>query len=125
MFAAITNLMTYFAAACQPKGIKIIPTWYQYLEGRTENGKCVVNVDAFKFPDDVDRILLAGVDILLRGGAIIAVGFVIYGGYKYIASQGEPDKTNEARHMITNALIGLVIASLATVIVNLVAGQLT
>lgn len=125
MFAAIVNLITNFGVVCKPKGFQFIPTWYQYIEGVTENGKCVVSISSFKFPDDIDKVLLAFVDIILRVGAIIAVGFVIYGGYRYMVSQGEPDKTADARKTILNALIGLIIASLATVIVNLIAVQIT
>lgn len=48
----------------------------------------------------------------------VAIAFVIWGGYKYIMSNGEPQNVAVAKKTITNALIGLVIALLATVIVN-------
>lgn len=123
MVNVITSLLTNFAVACQPKGISIIPTWYQYLDSKIDStGRCSPQ---FRFPDDSGAVLLALVDIMLRVGAIIAVGYVIYGGFQYLISQGEPDKITSARKTIQNALIGLVIASLATVIVTLVGGQLT
>ena len=62
-------------------------------------------------------VLNISADIALLVG-YAAIGFVIYGGFKYIMSTGEPGKVAEAKKMITNALIGLVIAVLATVIVN-------
>ena len=115
-------MFMYFAAACQSHGIKILPTWYQYLNSTTDStGRCQPQ---FVFPDDISKILLAVVDILLRVGAIVAVAFVLYGGFQYIISQGEPDKTKAARQTIQNALIGLVLASLATVIVTFIGGQL-
>lgn len=123
MLSSLLTVLTTFAAPCKPKGIQIFPTWYQYLEGKIDStGRCSPQ---FAFPDDSGAILLALVDIMLRVGAIIAVGYVIYGGVQYIISQGEPDKTTNARKTIQNALIGLVIASLATVIVTLVGRQLT
>ena len=47
-----------------------------------------------------------------------AIIFVIWGGFKYIMSNGEPGKITQAKTMITNALIGLVIGILATIVVN-------
>jgi len=65
-------------------------------------------------------VLLAIVEILLMIAGIVAVGYVIYGGVSYTISQGTPEKTVAARTIILNGLIGLVIAALAVVIVNLV-----
>jgi hypothetical protein len=119
----ITNLLHNFAAACTPgEGGLFLPTWYKYL-GREENldtGKCTV---VMTFPDDIGKILLAVVEIILRVGGIIAVGFVIYGGFRYITSQGEPENTKSARQTITNALIGLVITTIATVSVAFIGNK--
>jgi hypothetical protein len=118
--------LSQFAAACNVGrgGISgtIIPTWYKYLGGTTDStGHCAVS---FVFPDDAGAIALAIVDILLRIGAIVAVGYVFYGGFQYLISQGEPDKTKGARQTIINALVGLVISLMATAIVTLIGGQL-
>ncbi len=56
-------------------------------------------------------------DITLLAG-LTALILVIFGGYKYILSNGEPGKIAQAKTIITNAMIGLVIAILAAVIVN-------
>ena len=83
-----------------------------------------------EFKDDLDLpsviipIALAVFEIILRLGGIIAVIFVIVGGFQFITSQGEPDRIKNARGTIINALIGLVITISATVIVNLVSGVL-
>lgn len=116
------ELFTNFSAACQAKGIKFIPTWYKYLDSSTVAGKCTPKV---VFPDDLDKIALAFAEILLRVGAIIAVGYVIYGGFQYILSQGEADKIAGARKTIINAIIGLAISMTATGIVAFIGGQLT
>ena len=59
--------------------------------------------------------ILFDLSLLIGYAAII---FVIYGGFKYIMSNGEPGKVAMAKSIITNALIGLVIGVLATIIVN-------
>ena len=59
--------------------------------------------------------ILYDITLLMGYAAII---FVIYGGFKYIMSNGEPGKVAQAKTILTNALIGLVIGVLATIIVN-------
>ncbi len=120
MLIPLSNLLTRFAVTCdlQPgSGGSFLgfPTWYKYLDGEKVAGKCSV---AFAFPDGIGLILLAVVEILLRIAALVAVGFVIYGGFQYILSQGEPDRARAARGTIINALIGVVIALIATVVVT-------
>lgn len=118
------DLFTKFAAACDPGGggISLLPTWYQYLPGETDAlGKCA---PAVNFPDDLGAILLAVVDIALRIGVIVAVGYIIYGAILFIISSGEPDKATAARQTIVNSLIGLVIALIATGVVSFIGGQL-
>lgn len=48
----------------------------------------------------------------------LALGFIIYGGYLYIMSQGDPGKMAKGKKALTSAVIGTVIAASAVVIVN-------
>jgi hypothetical protein len=98
------------------------PTWYKYLNPQFSDGQCNLSIN---FPQDIPKIGLALVEIALRVGGMVAVAFVIYGGFRYILSQGSSDQAASARHTIINALIGLVIAVLATLIVSFIAGSLT
>lgn len=103
------------------------PTWYKYLKPDfvTPAGSYMPECKiVFEFPDDIGKVLLAVVEIMLRIVGILAVGYVIYGGVKYIMSQGEPDKTKSAKNTIVNALVGMAIAVIATAIVNVVARTL-
>ncbi len=126
MLHGATAFLSRFAQACEPgKGGDILgfPTWYKYLEGETTlaGGRCT---PIFNFPDDIGAILLALFEIILRVGALIAIGFVIYAGFQLMLAQGEPDRIKGARSTIINALIGLVITLLATAIVNLISGTI-
>ncbi len=69
-------------------------------------------------------ITLAILEDLIRVAALVAVGFVIYGGFQYLTSQGSPDDTKRAQQTIINALIGLVIALMAVGIVSFIGTQL-
>lgn len=104
------------------------PTWYKYVEKEPAKvaGKCTLK---FNFPADFAKIALAVVEIMLRFGGLIAVGYIIYGGVQFVLSQGDlgqgnVPKTTIARHTVQNALIGLVVAMLATAIVRLVGNTL-
>ncbi len=98
------------------------PTWYEFLNPTFTNGQCELNL---VFPDDLPKIGLAILEILLRIGGYAAVAFIVYGGFKYVTSQGEPDATKQARHTIQNALIGLIIALMATALVSYIGTQLS
>ncbi len=56
-------------------------------------------------------------DVLLVVG-YLAVGFVIYGGYLYIMSQGDPGKAAKGKRTLMMAIIGVIIAMGSSVIVN-------
>jgi hypothetical protein len=106
------NVLSWFAATCaNSPSFFAFPTWYRYLEQRSVGNRCeIVNFDIADFP----LIGLALVDIALRVAGLVAVGYVIYGGLQFVYAQGETEKTKKARQTIINALIGLVIALLAT-----------
>lgn len=113
------ELVRLFAQACAPGGggVQIVPTWYKYLPSQNIGGKCTPTVIV---PDSIVPIALAGVEIMLRIAGVVAVFYVIYGGYKYILSAGEPDKAAGGQTTIINALVGLLLAMFATAIVNVV-----
>ena len=124
-------VLQFFAALgdqCSPKGGSFLgfPTWYKYLHGiETVSGQSAANVCLPKVGalSDVWLILAAIIEILLRIAGLAAIAFVIYGGFQYMSSRGEPGKTSAALQTIINALIGLVIAISATIVVTYLAGR--
>lgn len=102
----------------------ILPTWYKYLP-TTSMGEvsCYVNFDA-KQGAHWGLIALAILEIMIRIGGMVALGFIIYGGIKYISSQGEPDRTREAQHTVANAIIGLIITILAVPLIGFIANRM-
>ncbi len=114
-------------APCKPKQQVLgLPTWYKYLGGQdfedSETGvrSCQPVLSSISA---VWRIGAAVIDMLLRVAALVAIGFVVYGGISYTLSQGQPDKTKQALQTIINALVGLVIAIVATAVVQFIAGS--
>jgi ABC-type Fe3+ transport system permease subunit len=114
----MTQLFTNFAAI-KCSHFLGFPTWYEYIHA---SDSCS-NIQITGI-NDIWLIVAAAIEILLRVAGIFAVAFVIYGGFQYITSQAEPEKVTRAKHTIINALIGLLIAILASVIVNFIAGSI-
>ena len=110
-----------FAKACAGGNFLSFPTWHKYLDGVTDSaGLCSPQMTGI---NDVWLVVAALIEVLLRVAALMAVALVIYGGISYMMSQGEPDKSTKARHIIINALIGLTIAVTAGTLVGFIAGR--
>ncbi len=121
MSPLVHQAITHFAAGgtctANAPGFFNFPTWYQYLNPHDVQGVCSVD---FQFPNSIPLIALAVVDIMLRIAALVAIGFVVYGGIKYTLSQGEPQATANARETIIGALAGLAIATAAAAIISFI-----
>ena len=63
------------------------------------------------------------VNLLSLVVGLISVIFLIFGAFKYITSGGDSGKVTSAKNTILYALIGLVIVSIAQVVVKVVLGK--
>ncbi|MEX0668676.1 MAG: pilin [Candidatus Saccharimonadales bacterium] len=112
----ISSLFSSSHDICQSSSnILAFPNWYRGL--RCDNDSPALTEFA-----DIWIILGNVIEIGLRVAALVAVGFIIYGGIRYIMSQGNPDALTAAKKTVTNAVIGLLLAILATTIVGFIAG---
>jgi hypothetical protein len=123
----MTNFFLRFGTANVPcgdgKGFLGFPTWYHYLNSISDASAAKTCVPQITGINDIWLIVAAVIEILLRVGVLVAIGIIIYAGFQYVTSQGEPDKTTQARKTIINAVIGLVITIFAAAIVNFLAGS--
>lgn len=56
---------------------------------------------------------------------VVATGMVIYAGVKWVAAAGNQAKIRDARDMITNAIIGVIIGLTSVVLLNLLSPSFT
>jgi type IV secretion system pilin len=118
----VTSLLSRFAA-CGGGSFLGFPAWYSYLPAsKTVNGICAPQLRTI---NDVWLIVAAIIEILLRVAALVAVVYVILGGFSYITSQGDPSKTAKARDTIISALAGLTVAVVAASLIGFIAGRIT
>ncbi len=68
----------------------------------------------------IPAIVSAVVKLALIVAALIAFGFLIFGGIKWIMSGGDKEATAKAQSTITSALIGLLVVFAAWAIIRLI-----
>lgn len=115
------TLISHFGVSCGGGNFLIFPKWHKYLPAAPNTSPCSPQIASLS---DVWLIVAAIIEILLRVAAIIAVIFVIYAGFSYVTSQGDPESTARAKSTLVNALVGLAIAVTAAAIVSFVAGSI-
>ena len=68
----------------------------------------------------LSEFIVAVLRVLTALIGIIAVAAILYGGFLYITSGGDEDKTGTAKKIIMYAVIGLVVIGIAGILVNVV-----
>jgi hypothetical protein len=144
LFLTVLPSATAFAAsdACRTSFFGI-PSWYEFLplsdppncevqftkmittETKDNKGNVVTVVSNQPSIKEIWLIVLAIIDILSTIAGIVAVVFVIVGGFKFVTSNGSPERVASARKTLTNAAIGLIIAIVATQLLSFIAARLT
>lgn len=104
--------------------------WYQDLE---VDGNCSVIAPKMDSTSDEEKkkiasfvwTIIANViyDLMLVVG-VVAVGFIIFSGYLFMTSGGDVAKVAKSKNTLIGAVIGLIVAVLATVIINTIMGIL-
>jgi hypothetical protein len=115
--------LLFAAAQCNRDTFIFLPHWWEYLKTSQDVlGQCSVD---FNFPSDVLPVGLAVIDILLRIAGFIAVIAIIVAGIQHLFTGGNPEKAASARRRLFSAILGLLIALLATATVTFIGNQLT
>ena len=70
-------------------------------------------------------ILMQVLVLLLQVLGLIAVAFIIYGGFRYLTAGGNEDAAEAGKKIITNAIIGFVIILMSWVILVVIQRALT
>jgi hypothetical protein len=120
MVPLFSTSYTYAAAddSCNSGGFLGFPSWYRGLT----NDDCTI-----KESSDVGGVknfilMIAGniLAILMTAASYVCVGFLLYGGFLYLTSQGSVDVAKRANKTILNAVIGLVIAIIGVSVINFI-----
>lgn len=64
------------------------------------------------------------IQFLLLIVGLVAIAFIIYGGFQFITSRGDEEQATAGKRTLTNAIIGLVIVILSYIIVAVIVNAL-
>ena len=110
--------------ACSNKGkILTLKPWYSGLT----NDDCSLKnpgTDTNSQANYISKIVLNIVDDLLQLIGYTTVGYIMYGGFLMMTSNGAPDKAAHGRKTIMSAAIGLVIALASVALVNFISSKI-
>ena len=126
LFANVAFLTPSHASAGECKdysNILTFPNWYRGV-GQTQGAgpTATCTIEFKKGINDIWVVVSNVIEILLQLVGYIAVGFIIFGGFKYLTSQGESSALASAKNTITQAIVGLVISIVSVLILNFVVG---
>lgn len=122
--AALTIAMPQTTTAACNQRLLTLPTWYNGLVENETTCAIKAPVGENGLRDFIWTIALNITEMILQIVGFIAVGFIIFGGYKYMISAGSPDGMVKARKTIMNAVVGLLISIFSVALVNVVSGAL-
>lgn len=103
----------------------------RYDKDSPECGACLAAPPTMPKPTEeepreyIGEVIVRFITWIMSFIGAIAIGFIVYGGIRYVTSAGNEKVIEEAKRIILYAIIGFVIAILAVVIVQLVGGAVT
>lgn len=120
---------TYAAGKCDPDFF-FFPAWHR---GLTYDTDCKIKPISDKKGDEkpansvtlsvfIWTVVLNISDGLFRVAGLVSTGFIIWAGFQYMISTGNPEGIKKAKTTLTNAIVGLIISVLAISITNFAMG---
>src|SRR5690606_6238793 len=98
--------------------------------GAANNGSQTLSLNTGTFGfQTIGQALNTIISVIFLAAGLAAFGFILLGAFNYLTAGDDSGKTDKARKMITNAVIGLILVALVYVIwlvvINLVPGMKT
>lgn len=123
LFTGVMATTQPVSAACSSSFLTF-PTWYRGLI----DSNCDLVAPGEPADDGRDLslqnyiwvIVLNVIEIVLQLIAYLTVFMIIYGGFRFMTSAGEPTQAANARKTIITAMIGLGVSSVSIGVVNLI-----
>lgn len=74
--------------------------------------------------DSVQGVVKALIQVAFMAAGLVATIYIIVGGYRYITSSGNPEAIESAKGTIVNAIVGLIIIFVSSLLVNYILSSL-
>lgn len=105
-------------AACSGGSFFGFPPWYACLQKDASGGPKLTKLE------DLWLVAFPLLETGIKLAAYVAIGFIVWGGIRFIKSQGNPGEITASRDTIRDAIIGLVICISSVAIVQFLASRL-
>lgn len=105
-------------AACTGGTFFGFPPWYACLPKDASGGPKLTKLE------DVWLIAFPLLESGIKAAGYTALGFILWGGIRFIKSQGNPGEITASRDTIRDAIIGLIICISSVAIVQFMASRL-
>ena len=125
VFGANIVISETSAAACPDGKIMTLKPWYDGL--LDVDGNCAVRSpgdDANAQANFIWKIVLNIIEDLLQVVGYATTGYIMYGGFLIMTSNGSSDKVAHGRKTIMNAAIGLVVALSSVAVVSFISSNI-
>lgn len=122
-FGANVVVSEFSAAACPDGRIMTLKPWYDGLL----DDNCAVRSpgdDANAQANFIWKIVLNIIEDLLQVVGYATTGYIMYGGFLIMTSNGSSDKVAHGRKTIMNAAIGLVVALSSVAVVSFISSNI-
>lgn len=124
-FAILPATSVSAAPNCTGTGAFLtFPAWYRGLavENADKDGCDITSPSGDNLGGFIWHIVLNVIEIGLQLVGYAAFGFILFAGFQFLTSAGDPAQAARARQTIFNAAIGIFISFAAVAVVNLVVG---
>ncbi len=124
LLGVISPVQTYaIDGDCTTKFLGL-PAWY---DGLVDSTTCEIKApakddDGAELKKFIWTIVMNIISLVIGVVGYLAVAFVIYGGFQYLTSSGDPGRAAKGKKTITNALVGTVICVLSSMIMSAISG---
>lgn len=71
----------------------------------------------------ISKLLTTAIQFGIFIGAILLLGYLLYGAFQYITSGGDEEKAGNARKTITYAIVGIILMVVGLAIFAVIAGD--
>jgi len=105
-------------AACSGGTFFGFPPWYACLQKDANGGPKLTKLE------DLWLIAFPLLETGIKAAGYVAIGFIMWGGIRFIKSQGNPGEITASRDTIRDAVIGLIICISSVAIVQFLASRL-
>ena len=116
----VSKLKYYF-----PVLFLLIP-FFAYAQSTVSNGlqtsglQSIFGTGGLNSSQSLSDLVANVIRILLIFAGVIAIVFVIIGGYQYVVSGGNEETAEKGKKTLINAIIGIVVIVLAYAIINVI-----